>query len=443
MLDERALKDAAARLLALVKKADPQAQALVSLNGYHSAHTRFAHNTVTTTGDVDQASVHLGVQLAQRAAGASSNQTDPASLAALVRRTVQMARLAPLDPEAMPVLGPQKVARTPAQDAAVGAMDPAARARAVREALEAGKARQLEVAGFIEHTSGTVVRASSAGLLVAQPYSDLSFSVTARTSDGTGSGWASGTSRRLAEVDFAQLARAACDKAARSRAPTALAPGRYTVVLEPAAVHALVDAVVGSADQRAADEGRSPFSTAGGGTRVGEKLFSELVTIASRPASRVAPTFPFDGEGFPLPERTWVSKGVLASLAVSRFWAKKKGVPPTGAYSGFELLPGTSSRAELIRGVERGVLVTRLWYTNLIDARTLALTGLTRDGTFLIEKGEVTRPVNNFRFNQSVLEALARVDGVSSELSSWGSSEVRVPSLRTHDFLLASKSDAV
>jgi predicted Zn-dependent protease len=244
-------------------------------------------------------------------------------------------------------------------------------------------------------------------------------------------------------VDFAAIARTACAKAAASKSPTALEPGRYTVVLEPAATIKLLEAVAGRLDQRSADEGRSAFAKTGGGTRVGEKLFSDLVTIVSRPGGATAPAVPFDEEGLPLAPRTWVEKGVLQELGVSRYWAKKQGRQPTGHYGGFELLPGATSRDELIRGVQRGVLVTRLWYTNLIDPRTLALTGLTRDGTFLIEDGQVTRPVQNFRFNQSVIDALQKCDGLSKETGSAGGPDVRVPTLRTHDFLLASKSDAV
>jgi predicted Zn-dependent protease len=245
-------------------------------------------------------------------------------------------------------------------------------------------------------------------------------------------------------VDFALLARTACAKAAASKSPVALEPGRYTVVLEPAATLELAETVAESLEQRSADEGRSALSKSGGGTRAGEKLFSELVTIVSRPGGATAPSVPFDGEGQPLAPRTWVEKGTVKELSVSRFWAKKKGLLPTGGYAGFELLPGTASRDELIKGVKRGVLVTRLWYTNLIDPKTLALTGLTRDGTFLIENGEVTRPVNNFRFNQSAIDALARCDGLSKETGtgSWNP-DTRVPTMRTHEFLLASKSEAV
>lgn len=444
MLDEKGLQAAANQVLLLVKKAEPKAEALVSAHSAHHAHTRFAKSTVTTTGDVDQTTVRLSVRLGQRSAGAVMNQIDPASLQRLVERAVGMARLAPEDPEDQPVLGAQKFTRSAAFDPKVEALDPAARAAAVRLALDAGRAEKLEVAGFLQHVSMLVLRATNAGFLGVQPLSDLRFSVTARTADGSGSGWAGATARQRAQVDFEQVARSACQKAAASRSPVALEPGRYTVVLEPAAAVSLVETVARSLEQRSADEGRSAFAKPGGGTRRGEKLFSELITLVSRPNGATAPSTPFDEEGLALAPRTWVEKGVVKELAVSRFWAKKQGLAPTGSYAGFELLPGAQPPEALLSGIARGVLITRFWYTNLIDPKTLALTGLTRDGTFLIENGQVTRPVNNFRFNQSAIDALQKCDALSNQSAGapWNP-DVRVPALRTHEFLLASKSDAV
>lgn len=152
---------------------------------------------------------------------------------------------------------------------------------------------------------------------------------------------------------------------------------------------------------------------------------------------------PWDGEGLPRPARTWVERGVLRELSVSRYWAKQRGLAPTGGYDGAALLPGEVSRAQLLAGVTRGVLISRIWYSNLVDPKTLLVTGLTRDGTFLVERGEVVGPVKNFRLNQSVLDAMRQVDAVGREVERVGSPTWSAPALRTHDFLLASQSDAV
>ena len=152
---------------------------------------------------------------------------------------------------------------------------------------------------------------------------------------------------------------------------------------------------------------------------------------------------PFDAEGSPLASRTWIEKGVLTELSVGRYWAKKQAIASTGAYDGYELAPGDTAPDALVKGIKRGVLITRLWYSNFIDAKTLSITALTRDGTFLIEDGVVTQPIKNFRINQSVLTAFDAADAVGNVSEVTRSSLWRVPSIRTHDFLLASASDAI
>lgn len=243
-------------------------------------------------------------------------------------------------------------------------------------------------------------------------------------------------SRKRAELDFAQVGKTAAQKAVATAKPRALEPGRYTVVLEPAAATELFQFFTMALDRRSIDENRSALTG-----KLGQPVMSKKLSLRSDP--KTSAMLPFDGEGLPLPARTWVNQGVLESLAVSRFWAKKQGVQPTGSYDGFEVAAGEDTRLQLLAGVQRGVLITRLWYTNLIDARTLAITGLTRDGTFLIENGALAGPVRNFRVNQSVLEALSKVDAVSSDRESPQSSSWKVPALRTHDFLLASQSEAI
>jgi predicted Zn-dependent protease len=170
-------------------------------------------------------------------------------------------------------------------------------------------------------------------------------------------------------------------------------------------------------------------------------VVDERFTLRSDPRS--LPMFPFDAEGSALAPRTWIDKGVLKELAVCRYGAKKQGVAPTGAYDGDELAAGETAPDALLKGIKRGVLITRFWYSNLIDAKTLSITALTHDGTFLIEDGLVTQPIKNFRINQSVLAALDAADAVGNVSEVTWSSVWRVPSIRTHDFLLASTSDAI
>lgn len=425
-------------VLAQVKKADPKAEAHVSVWAMHRAHTRFARNEITTTGENDIFTLSLSVQLGLRSASANTNQTDPASLRGLVERTLSIARLSPELPETMPVLGPVKVTKSPLRDEALAqsARDAKGRAQGIVQALAPSLEQGLQTAGFLAVYDGLTAQASSAGLAVSQAFTDAGFSVTARTKDGTGSGWAGVNSRTRAALDFAAIGRVAAQKAVASAKPKPLEPGRYTVVLEPTAAGELFEYLSGFLDRRSADEGRSPFSG-----KVGQKLFSELITFRSDP--KTGSMLPFDGEGTPLLPRTWVKAGVLEELGVSRYWAKEKKLTATGGYDGYEVLPGTASRAQLLSGIKRGVLVTRFWYSNLVDAKSLSITALTRDGTFLIEDGQVTTPIKNFRINQSVLEALSKVDALSSDRESTGSSSWKLPALRTHEFNFASQSEAV
>ncbi len=431
-------------LLARVKKLEPKAEARGWMFSARSANTRFARNEVTTSGESDESEVSLYVALGKRHATARSNQLDPASLSALAARAASLARVAPEDPEAMPVLGAVKPPPSPsAFDDGAARMTAAARAENARVAIEAAKAKGLVIAGFVEHVGGTLAMASSAGLNVQQKLSSVEMTVTARTPDGSGSGWAGATSRKPGEVDAAKLAAIACEKAALSKAPRKLEPGRYTVLLEPAAASTLMSWLWEALDARSADEGRSFFSKPGGGNRVGEQVLSERVTLASDPTAAATAGATVDGEGLALPGLTWVDKGVLKALRATRYWAQKTGRKPTGGYGGVALAAGSDAFDAMLAGVKRGVLITRFWYSNWVNPQTLTITGLTRDGTFLVEDGRIVSAVNNFRFNESVAKAFERCDALGKEAPLVGSPESRCPALRTHEFNLASVSEAV
>jgi predicted Zn-dependent protease len=223
----------------------------------------------------------------------------------------------------------------------------------------------------------------------------------------------------------------------------ALEPGNYPVVLEPAAVAGLLQFL--SLDARTADEGRSAFSKAGGGAKIGDKLFGSL-TLSSDPWAPLLPTAPFDSEGLARPPVKWVENGVLKKLRVSRYWGKKTGRPADAAYA--KLVP-SSSRIEpfesLVAGLERGLLVTRLWYIRMLEPQTVTVTGLTRDGVFLVDKGKISHPVNNFRFNQSVLQMFADADAYGPLVRVPGEQgdPAVAPALRCKSFHFSSTSDAV
>jgi predicted Zn-dependent protease len=195
--------------------------------------------------------------------------------------------------------------------------------------------------------------------------------------------------------------------------------------------------LTGSLDARRADEGRSFFTKRG----VGTKLFPETITLRSDPTDAGLAASPFDGEGFALAPTKWIDKGAVAALVYSRYWASKQGKPATGGPNGWALDGGKASLDELIKGVQRGVLITRMWYLRWLEPQSMLVTGLTRDGTFLIENGAIAAPVNNFRFNESPIQMLAKADGLTASVITVEG--LRVPALRTHEFNLASISEAV
>ncbi len=442
MLNEGQARQLLDRVNALIR-ATKGADGIVSLASTQAGNTRFAVNEITSSGDIERTQLSITVQFGLRSATATTNQLDDRALDDAVARAKVMARLSPENPEQQPPLGAQayRPARN-ARDAATANLGPAARAKAAGAALAAAPASsRLAIAGYFEHATRMLAIATTRGGWAYHTWTSAELTCTARTADGTGSGWAGTSSHRAADIDAAALAKVAVEKGTRSAKPSPLAPGRYTVVLEPAAVAGLLSFLSGSLNARRADEGRSFFGKPGGGTKLGDKLFPDSITLRSDPSDPQLAVPPFDREGLPRQPAAWIEKGTLRALAYDRYWAKKQGKPATGQPAGWILDGGTTPQADLVKGVARGVLITRFWYMRWLDPQTILVTGLTRDGVFLIENGAITRPVNNFRFNESPVQMLARCDARSPAMLTDGGA--RVPALRTHDFNLASVSEAI
>jgi predicted Zn-dependent protease len=426
------------------KKAAPDCEVLVRVSTERSANARFAENEITSCGDADETVLTVLVKRGNRHAQATTNQTDDASVRALAERVNRMARLAPEDPEAMPLLGSQDYpTAAPSFDDPTATLTDAARAKICADAVAVAGLKRLRGAGYIEHAASQTGMATSAGLRAKYTTTRVQLTMTARGEDG-GSGWAGAYAERVADIDPAAVAAIACEKAARSAKPRSLDPGRYTVILEPAAVAELLAFLTSALDARVADEGRSAFARKGGGTKVGEKICAESVTLRSDPSDPLTPEAPFDGDGLPLRATTWIDKGVLTNLACSRYWAKKQGRAPLGHGSVWSLGGGAAKDVDaLVATVKRGVLVTRFWYTRWVDPQTVLITGLTRDGVFLVEDGKIAHPVNNFRFNESPITMLKNVTAMTPAVRAPTGGVWRVPALVTQEFNLASRSDAI
>ncbi|MFL5510740.1 MAG: TldD/PmbA family protein, partial [Gemmatimonadaceae bacterium] len=272
------------------------------------------------------------------------------------------------------------------------------------------------------------------------------YTLTVRTNDGTGSGWGGAESPDWNKLDFEALSAHAIEKARLSRNPVAVEPGKYTVIFEPQAVGDLVQLMEFYLGARESDEGRSPFTKQGGGNKVGQKIADSRVTIFSDPQDPQLLSQPYDGEGLPLNRQVWVENGVLKQLFYTRFWAQKSSKQPTGFPTSFKMQGGPTSLDDMIKSTPRGILVTRLWYLREVDPRTILYTGLTRDGTFLIENGKITKALKNFRFNDSPLFMLNNVEAIGPSVRIGGTEAggaVVMPPIKARDFTFTSLSDAV
>jgi predicted Zn-dependent protease len=412
----------------------------ISLSGSEGGNIRYARNAVSTAGDINSMSLGVTSAFGKRTGTATINEFDDASLQKVVHRAEELAKLAPENPEYMPLLGPQTYPESITYNPATAAINPDKRADAVGKSLQVAKEGKLEAAGFLENGTGFNSFMNSKGLFAYNKDTDVSFSVTLRNEAGTGSGYISKSYNDVARLDTLALTKIAASKANGSAGAKAIEPGKYTVILEPLAASDMVDNMFNGFDARNADEGRSFMSKKGGGTRMGEQLFDPNVTIYNDPMDPILPSSTWTGDGRPQRKTVWVDKGVVKNLAYSRYWAQQKGVEAVPPARRMIMQGGTSSIADMIKNTDRGILVTRFWYIRFVDPQTLLLTGLTRDGTFYIENGKIKFPIKNFRFNESPVIMLNNVEelGKAERVGN-----LVVPPMKIRDFTFTSLSDAV
>lgn len=423
--------------------------ARVNIGSGSRGNSRFAVNQVSTGGDNFDTTVTVTAYAGRRSASSTTNQLDDASLRQAVQMAERLARLAPEDPEFLPELDPQQYEAGRAWSDATAALDPVGRAAAVQAITAPAAKGGLTSTGYLDARAGASAVANSKGLFAYARGTAAVLTTTVRTPDGTGSGWAGASHHDWSRIDPASLGARAAEKALASRHPVAVEPGRYTVVFEPTAVGNLVQFIAFALSARAADEGRSFFSKTGGGNKIGTKVVDERVTLVSDPFDPDVAGSPFTSEGLPTRRSVWIENGVVTNLNYDRYWAQKTGVSPTASGGSLRMNGGTSTLDEMIASTPRGLLVTRFWYLRPVDQRTILYTGLTRDGTFLIEQGKITRAVKNLRFNDSPvfmlnnLEALGTPVRVSASEDGGPGQAVMVPPLKVRDFNFTSLSDAV
>jgi predicted Zn-dependent protease len=437
--------DLCARALKAARSAGA-GEAAALLSERRDGHLRFADNGPTTSAEVQRNTLALSAAMGMRHASGSTEDLSPAGVARLAQDVVARARLTPEDPEYVPEAPPQSYLRVPSFDAEAASMDPRKRAALVKPVLDAAVQSGLIAAGLLRNDLVEETRLSTAGSSGARKATRVELSATLRRRDGSASGWAGAAGVRLSDVDPQKIASRAAQKATAWREPRELPPGAYTVVLEAGALGALFPSLRMSLDARSAEEGRSGFSAPGGKSRVGEALFSPAVTLVSDPQDPLVPGTPWSEGGLAARRVSYVQAGVLRELHRSRYWAKKTGAAPTADGGTLRLVGGGLSLEDLIAKVDRGLLVTRIWYVRMLDPQRIGVTGLTRDATFLIEGGRVAAAVKNFRFNQSLLDLLRDVVALGREEVALGgelAGGVALAPAVVKDFQMSSVSEAV
>ncbi|MFD1258153.1 TldD/PmbA family protein [Mucilaginibacter terrae] len=417
----------------------------ISLGGTEGGNIRYALNAVSTAGDIGTLGLAVSSTFGQKTGTATINEFDDASLEKVVRRSEELAQLAPANSEYMPPLGPQTFKESLTYNEKTAAMTPESRAELVAKSLQVTKEAKLSAAGFLENSTDFRAVMNSKGMFAYNKSTDVTFSVTTRNAEGTGSGYASRGFTDVSQLDTYAATKIATQKALSSVGARAIEPGKYTVILEPIAATYMMENML-RFDARSADEGRSYLSKRGGGTRLGEKLLDEKVTIYSDPFNPDLPSGTWNGDGLPLEKTYWFDKGVVKNLSYSRYWAEKKGVKPQPGPSNIIMEGGTMSLDEMIKSTERGILITRLWYIRMVDPQVVSLTGLTRDGTFYIENGQIKFPIKNMRFNESPVIMLNNVEALGKPvraLSGESSRSYLIPPMKIRDFTFSSLSDAV
>ena len=404
------------------------------------ALTRFANNGIHQNVAEQGLTISIRTATDGRTARATTNRTDEDSLRGAIEASLSLAHSQPRDPRLLPMPGRQRYRSVSRFVAQTAALMPEDRARAVRRVCDLAGRRGQVAAGIFASGQMQTAMGNSRGLFAAYRQTRAEFSVTMQEEGATS--WAKANSASVAGFNSLELAQRASDKAHRSTGPRELEPGRYTVILEPAAVLDLVGFLFYDFAATALEDKRSCLNG-----RMGKRVFGKNITILDDVYNPLQLGAPFDGEGLPRQRVLLVDSGVPKNLVYSRYAARRARKKPTG--HGFPLpneygeapmnlvfSGGKASFDQMICSTERGLLATRLWYIREVDPYEKVLTGMTRDGLFLVEKGRVTTAVRNFRFNQSILEMLRNVELLGPAVRATGEEafEMVVPAMKIRDF---------
>ncbi len=439
MMEQEQIRDLLQRALAL----SPAEQTELLFLGREEALTRFAHNSIHQNVAGFNAEVVVQAVSGRRMGMATTNDLSEKGLGQAAERALAHAAQQPEDPDFPGLADPSPMEPALAYDRRIAAASPEVRATAVGQICALAAGQGLEAYGAFRTVTDTVAVANTRGVMRHHRRTVADLQVTVSGDDGSGRAQAS--SWRLDGIDAVAVGREAVEKASLAQGPGPVEPGTMTVVLDPYAVMDIVRSLcLSGAGAQAVQEGRSWMVG-----RQGKQAMSRLVSIWDDGHDPSGAPLPFDFEGTPRQQVEIVAEGVVRDPVYDRYTAGKENRASTGhaAPPGFFLAgpvpsnlfmaPGDHTVEELIAGVDRGLYVTRFWYTRLVQPRDCVMTGMTRDGTFLIEKGRLVRPVKDLRFTQSYVSALDKVEAVGKEtktiIDEFGLA-INVPALRISAF---------
>ncbi len=439
LLPERELRRIVASVLRLAKSTGAE-ETEVHVDEVANALTRFANNAIHQNVAEHCLTVSIRTVADGRTARATTNRIDEDSLRAAIEASLSLAHSQPKNPRLLSMPSKQRYRGVSCFIKPTAALSAEDRARTVRRACDLAIKKGQVAAGIYSNGQSQSALANSRGLFASYRETHAEFSITVQ--EGPAASWAKSNSADVRAYDPQKLAARACEKAHLAVNARELAPGRYTVILEPAAVLDLVGFLFYDFAATALADKRSCLNE-----RMGKQLFGQNISITDDVYHPLQQGAHFDGEGLPRQRVQLVDRGVPQNLVYSRAAAKAASKQPTG--HGFALpneygeAPmnlvfggGNSSIEKMVASTDRGLLVTRLWYIREVDPYEKVMTGMTRDGLFLVEKGQVTGAVRNFRFNQSLIEMLNNVELLGPAVRATGEEafEMVVPAMKVRDF---------
>ena len=417
----------------------------VRIDSYWTGNFRWARNTPTTAGDTANHRVSITRDIRGAMGNVQTNKFDDASLSLALRTAERVIQFYGENPDATPLPGKQEYLKPQLWSDTTYGLDAEPRSNAARALAEPSLQAKLLSAGYLEVSAHAAAVLSTTGMDAYYAETGAEFSATVRNPSGTGSGWAGVSNQDWGKIDAASLAEIARKKCVDSADPRAIEPGRYTLIMEPQAVHQMMAQAIYQLDRYAAENFNTVYTLRPGQSKIGLKVFDERITLSTDPMDPELGYIPFDYQGYPYRPVKWVDKGILKELSYTRQYALSQlghGTPLPNPYS-YRMSGGDTSIEEMIATTKRGLLVTRFNGVNVLHGPSLLSTGTSRDGLWLIENGKIKFPVKNMRFTESPMFIFNNIAQLGKPVRVYSGNPTIVPPVKVMDFNFSSLADAV